>query len=433
MIFKAFGDIFNMINIITKKKSNYPMKLFFVSLLICLASCQNLSKKKNIKEESKLSAKVYSFDLDKEIKNCEAQLNQAVPKLTDLTKHPRLIETNETEWKEIPNGRLVWTSGFYPGILWYMYNLSKDEKWKKEAIKRTEVFEDFKTITEHHDIGFMMFPAYGNGYMLGDKKEYKDILLTSAQSLASRYNPNVGTIRSWSNKMHPRWQQHITIIDNMLNLELLFWAAKNGGSKEYYDIAVKHAETTMANHFRPDYTSWHVIEYDSISGKVLNRHTKQGYADDSRWSRGQAWGIYGYTMVYRETGDKKFLDFAVKITDKYLELLPEDYIPHWDFDVPNKEIEERDASAAAVVASGLLELSTLVEDKNKQEQYFDAAMRMLESLSSDAYSGVGKADSFLLHSTGAKSLGHEIDVALIYADYYYIEALDRLKKMELAN
>ena len=433
MIFKAFGDIFNMINIITKKKSNYPMKLFFVSLLICLASCQNLSKKKNIKEESKLSAKVYSFDLDKEIKNCEAQLNQAVPKLTDLTKHPRLIETNETEWKEIPNGRLVWTSGFYPGILWYMYDLSKDDKWKKEAIKRTEVFEDFKTITEHHDIGFMMFPAYGNGYMLGDKKEYKDILLTSAQSLASRYNPNVGTIRSWSNKMHPRWQQHITIIDNMLNLELLFWAAKNGGSKEYYDIAVKHAETTMANHFRPDYTSWHVIEYDSISGKVLNRHTKQGYADDSRWSRGQAWGIYGYTLVYRETGDKKFLDFAVKITDKYLELLPEDYIPHWDFDVPNKETEERDASAAAVVASGLLELSTLVEDKNKQEQYFDAAMRMLESLSSDAYSGVGKADSFLLHSTGAKSLGHEIDVALIYADYYYIEALDRLKKMELAN
>ena len=433
MIFKAFGDIFNMINIITKKKSNYPMKLFFVSLLICLASCQNLPKKKNIKEESKLSAKVYSFDLDKEIKNCEAQLNQAVPKLTDLTKHPRLIETNETEWKEIPNGRLVWTSGFYPGILWYMYDLSKDDKWKKEAIKRTEVFEDFKTITEHHDIGFMMFPAYGNGYILGDKKEYKDILLTSAQSLASRYNPNVGTIRSWSNKMHPRWQQHITIIDNMLNLELLFWAAKNGGSKEYYDIAVKHAETTMANHFRPDYTSWHVIEYDSISGKVLNRHTKQGYADDSRWSRGQAWGIYGYTMVYRETGDKKFLDFAVKITDKYLELLPEDYIPHWDFDVPNKEIEERDASAAAVVASGLLELSTLVEDKNKQEQYFDAAMRMLESLSSDAYSGVGKADSFLLHSTGAKSLGHEIDVALIYADYYYIEALDRLKKMELAN
>jgi len=406
------------------------MRLFFLSLLICLAGCQNLSKNKNIKVESTVNAKVNSFDLNKEIKNCEAQLNRSVPKLTDLSKHPRLIETTETEWKEIPNGRLVWTSGFYPGILWYMYDLTKDDKWKAEAIKRTEVFEDFKTINEHHDIGFMMFPAYGNGYIFGDKKEYKDILLTSGGSLASRFNPKVGTIRSWSNKMHPRWQQHITIIDNMLNLELLFWAAKNGGNPEFYDIAVKHAETTMKNHFRPDYTSWHVIEYDSISGKVLNRHTKQGYADDSRWSRGQAWGIYGYTMVYRETGDKKFLDFAKKLTDKYLELLPADYIPHWDFDVPNIENEERDASAAAVVASGLLELSTLVENKMEQEKYYNVAIRMLESLSSEEYSGVGKADSFLLHSTGAKSLGKEIDVALIYADYYYIEALDRLQKME---
>ena len=409
------------------------MKLLFVSLLVCFASCQNLSKNKNSIVDSKVTAKLNSFDLKKEIKNCEAQLDQAVPKLTDLSKHPRLIETNETEWKEIPNGRLVWTSGFYPGILWYMYDLTKDEKWKAEAIKRTEVFEDFKTINEHHDIGFMMFPAYGNGYIFGDKKEYKDILLTSAESLASRFNPKVGTIRSWSNKMHPRWQQHITIIDNMLNLELLFWAAKNGGNQEFYDIAVKHAETTMDNHFRPDYTSWHVIEYDSISGKVLNRHTKQGYADDSRWSRGQAWGIYGYTMMYRETGDKKFLDFAVNLTDKYLELLPVDYIPHWDFDVPNLENEERDASAAAIVASGLLELSTFVEDKKEQERYYNAAMRMLESLSSEDYSGVGKTDSFLIHSTGAKSLGHEIDVALIYADYYYIEALDRLQKMERSN
>ena len=409
------------------------MKLILVSFLICLASCKSLTKNKNSVVDNMAVANIVSFDLEREINNCEAQLNKSVPKLTDLTKHPRLIETNATEWKEIPNGRLVWTSGFYPGILWYMYDLTKDDKWKKEAIKRTEVFESFKTINEHHDIGFMMFPAYGNGYLFGDKMEYKDVLLTSAKSLASRYNPKVGTIRSWSNKMHPRWQQHITIIDNMLNLELLFWASKNGGDQKYYDIAVKHAETTMANHFRPDYTSWHVIEYDSISGDVLNRHTKQGYADDSRWSRGQAWGIYGYTTVYRETGDKKFLDFAVKLTDKYLELLPEDYIPHWDFDVPNKEKEERDASAAAVVASGLLELSTLVEDRNKQQQYYDAALRMLESLSSDEYSGVGKADSFLLHSTGAKSLGHEIDVALIYADYYYIEALARLKRMGQSN
>lgn len=407
------------------------MRIVLISLLICLTNCKDQKKSIEIVTPQKVDVHNANFDLEKEIENCEAQLEIVVPKLTDLTKHPRLIETNETEWKEIPNGRLVWTSGFYPGILWYMYDLTKDEKWKKEAIKRTEVFEDFKTITEHHDIGFMMYPAYGLGYELGAMKEYKDILLTSAASLASRYNPKVGTIRSWSNKMHPRWQQHITIIDNMLNLELLFWASNNGGGPIYKDIAIKHAETTMKNHFREDGTSWHVIEYDSVSGKVLNRHTKQGLNDDSRWSRGQAWGIYGYTLMFRETKDKKFLDFAQKVTDKYLELLPEDYIPHWDFDIDITKDDDRDASAAAVAASALLELSGYVEDEADQERYYTAALRMLASLSSPAYSGVGKADSFLLHSTGAKSLGHEIDVALIYADYYYIEALDRLKKMKI--
>ncbi|GAA4304599.1 glycoside hydrolase family 88 protein [Aestuariibaculum suncheonense] len=404
-------------------------KIFLLVFFLCLFNCK---KEKNETAEIKQTpnSEEVKLDLKSLIDDCESQLEISVPKLTDLTKHPRLIETDSTEWEEVPNNRLVWTSGFYPGILWYMYDISKDEKWKQEAIKRTEVFEDFKTITEHHDIGFMMFPAYGKGYELGEKKEYKNILLTSAASLASRFNPNVGTIRSWSNKMHPRWKQHITIIDNMLNLELLFWAAKHGGDKKFYDIAVKHAETTMKNHFRDDYTSWHVLEYDSITGAVLNRNTKQGYADDSRWSRGQAWGVYGYTMVYKETGDKKFLDFAQKLTDKYLSLLPDDYVPCWDFDVASDPNEEKDASAAAVVASALLDLSELVEDKKDQERYYNAALKMLESLGSYKYSGVGKADAFLLHSTGAKSLGHEIDVALIYADYYYIEALDRLKKIK---
>lgn len=404
---------------------------FLIAAIFCITSCKETPKNK-LQEIAKIEL-VADFNLENAINDCEAQLEITVPKLTDLSKHPRLIETDASEWKEIPNGRLVWTSGFYPGILWYMYDITKDEKWKVEAAKRTDVFEDFKTITEHHDIGFMMFPSFGNGYKFGDKKEYKDILLSSAASLASRYNPSVGTIKSWSNKMHPRWQQHITIIDNMINLELLFWAAKNGGDDKFRDIAIRHAETTMENHFRPDYTSWHVLEYDTITGNVLNKHTKQGYADDSRWSRGQAWGIYGYTMMYRETGDKKFLDFAQKLTDAYLKYLPEDYIPNWDFDAPNLEKEERDASAAAIVASGLLELSTFVNDKSKKEKYYNAALKMLSSLSSDRYSGVGKADAFLLHSTGAKSLGKEIDVALIYADYYYIEALDRLKKMGSTN
>tara|TARA_R110001606_G_scaffold253690_1_gene401445 strand:+ start:165 stop:1391 length:1227 start_codon:yes stop_codon:yes gene_type:complete len=400
--------------------------LLFV-LFMSIVSCNNSKKKDAVADTNQTEQKI---DLQKLINDCENQLEIAVPKLTDLSKHPRLIDADKKEWKQVTNDKLIWTSGFYPGILWYAYDVTKNEKWKEEAIKRTEIFEDFKNITEHHDIGFMMFPAYGKGYEIGEKEEYKDILLTSANSLASRFNPNVGTIKSWSNKMHPRWKEHITIIDNMLNLELLFWAAKNGGDSKLYDIAVKHAETTMENHFREDLTSWHVIEYDSINGKVLNHHTKQGFADDSRWSRGQAWGVYGYTMVYKETKDKKFLDFAQKITDKYLDLLPEDMVPAWDFDVQNDPKEEKDASAAAVVAAALLDLSMFVENKEDQERYYNAAIKMLASLGSENYSGVGKADSFLLHSTGAKSLGHEIDVALIYADYYYIEALSRLKKMQ---
>ncbi len=409
------------------KNGQVKNSLLLICLIAFFVSCNNAKKE----EQNKVvSTNNVSINLDKLIKDCENQLKIAVPKLTDLTKHPRLIDTDKKEWKEVGNHKLIWTSGFYPGVLWYAYDVTGNERWKNEAIKRTEVFEDFKNITEHHDIGFMMFPAYGNGYKIGGKKEYKDILLTSASSLASRFNPNVGTIRSWSNKMHPRWKQHITIIDNMLNLELLFWAAKNGGDKKFYDIAVKHAETTMKNHFRKDLTSWHVLEYDSINGNVLNRHTKQGFADDSRWSRGQAWGVYGYTMVYKETKDKKFLDFAQKLADKYISLLPEDMVPAWDFDVQSNPKEEKDASAAAVVASALLDLSTFVDNKADQDRYFNAGVKMLKSLGSDKYSAVGKADSFLLHSTGAKSLGHEIDVALIYADYYYIEALSRLKKLE---
>ena len=391
--------------------------IFFLFLLIAFAGCTKSSNPSHI-------------DLQKQIDDCENQLKIAVPKLTDLTKHPRLIDKDKKEWKEVTNDKLIWTSGFYPGVLWYAYDITGNERWKNEAIKRTEVFEDFQNIKEHHDIGFMMFPAYGNGYKISGKKEYKDILLNSAASLASRFNPNVGTIKSWSNKMHPRWKQHITIIDNMLNLELLFWAAKNGGHKKYYDIAVKHAETTMKNHFRKDLTSWHVLEYDSINGNILNRHTKQGFADDSRWSRGQAWGVYGYTMVYKETKDKKYLDFAKKLADTYLSLLPHDMVPAWDFDVQSNPKEEKDASAAAIVASSLMDLSTFVDSETDQERYFNAGVEILKSLGSEKYSAVGKADSFLLHSTGAKSLGHEIDVALIYADYYYIEALSRLQKLQ---
>jgi len=223
--------------------------------------------------------------------------------------------------------------------------------------------------------------------------------------------------------------RHNTIMDNMINLELLFWASKNGGGKRLYDIAVSHATTTMKNHFRPDYSSYHVVVYDTATGKKIKGITHQGYSDNSMWARGQSWAIYGYTMVYRETKDERFLDFAQKVTDVYLERLPKDLIPYWDFDDPSIPNAPRDASVACVVASALLELSRFVKDESKTKLYQEKAEAMLKELSAH-YQSRDVNNAFLLHSTGHKPAGSEIDASIIYADYYYIEALLREKKLK---
>lgn len=225
------------------------------------------------------------------------------------------------------------------------------------------------------------------------------------------------------------WPQHNTIMDNMINLELLFWASKNGGSKKLYTIAVSHAAVTMDNHFRPDFTSYHAVVYDKETGKKIKAVTHQGYSDSSMWARGQSWAIYGYTMVYRETKDPKFLDFAHKVTRVYLDRLPKDLIPYWDFDDPTIPNSPRDASAAAVVASALLELSSYTKDSVLAKEYFDKAEKMLKELS-DNYQSRNKNTALLLHSTGHKPAGSEVDYSIIYADYYYVEALLRYKKLK---
>lgn len=215
----------------------------------------------------------------------------------------------------------------------------------------------------------------------------------------------------------------------MINLELLFWASKNGGSRRLYEIAVQHAKTTMRNHFRPDYSSYHVVVYDS-TGKAVKKITHQGYSDSSMWARGQAWAIYGYTMAYRETRDGDFLGFAQKVADVYLQRLPDDFIPYWDFNAPGIPDEPRDASAAAVTASALIELSTFVTDSSKSAHYRNMAGKMLAALSSEKYQSRKVNDALLLHSTGHRPNNNEVDASIIYADYYYMEALLRLKKLE---
>ena len=361
---------------------------------------------------------------------CEEQTLESLAVLNDTTRMPRNILSGEEQKQWSCTSIYDWTSGFWPGILWYIYEYTRDDEIRKQAERYSSaLFPVVDRKADNHDLGFMMFCSSGNAYRLTGEQKYKEILLRSADSLATLFDIRVGTIHSWPGMRKQKGWPHNTIIDNMLNLELLFWASKNGGGKDLYNIAYSHALVTSQNQFREDYSTCHVVVYDTIGGKRISQLTHQGYADKSMWARGQAWAIYGFTMCYRETGEPSFLEVAQKAADIYLKRLPEDYIPYWDFDVPNLLNEPRDASAAAVVASGLLELSSYVKDKAKVDTYFNSAVKMIEALSSPAYRSGQNNNAFLLHSTGHKPNGTEIDASIIYADYYYVEALIRLNRI----
>lgn len=384
------------------------------SLFVLFCSCSSHSK----------------FEVEPLLDYCEGQIEKSLNSLDDTTQMPRNILSDKDERKWNCTSIYDWTSGFWPGILWYAYEYSHDAEIKKQAERYSSaLYPVLGHKPGNHDLGFMMYCSLGNAYRLTGEQKYKEMLLRAADSLATLFDERVGTIHSWPGMRQQKGWPHNTIIDNMLNLELLFWAAKNGGDKRLYDIAFSHAEVTANNQFRDDYSTCHVVVYDTLSGKRISQLTHQGYADESLWARGQAWAIYGFTMCYRETGNVVFLDVAQKATDTYLQRLPADYIPYWDFDAPGIPEEPRDASAAAVVASGLLELSSYIKDKKKAGHYFDAAIKMLEALSSPAYLSGEVNNAFLLHSTGHKPHGSEIDASIIYADYYYIEALIRLNRI----
>jgi unsaturated chondroitin disaccharide hydrolase len=368
------------------------------------------------------------FDEEKALNYCVDKVNRAITHLTGYNSLPRTIATGNLQWE----GRNYkdWTSGFWPGVLWYTYEYTKDEKWKRTADSFSNTLKPLAySKANDHDLGFQIFCSYGNGYRLTKNENYKQIILATADTLATLFNKKVGTILSWPhNGIKNNWP-HNTIIDNMMNLELLFWAARNGGRKALYDIAVSHANTTMQNHFRKDHSSYHVIIYDTVTGKKIKGITAQGYSDNSMWARGQAWGIYGFTLCYRETKNKTYLNFAEKITDIFLKKLPADGIPYWDFDAPAIPNEPKDAAAAAITASALLELSGFVKNKTQAAYYRSKAEQILTKLSSAEYQDKNN-DAFLLHSTGHKPAGWEIDVPMIYTDYYYLEALMRLNELK---
>jgi len=314
-----------------------------------------------------------------------------------------------------------WTSGFFPGSLWALYRFTGKDQWKSAAQKWTGGLESQKNNKGTHDLGFMLYDSYGAGYSITKEAAYKAVLLQGASSLATRYHPEVGAIRSWDN---PDFHYPV-IIDNLMNLELLFWATGVSGDSSFYKIAVAHANTDLEYRWRPDGSSYHVLDFDPSTGKLLRRMTHQGYSDSSCWARGQAWGIYGYTVLYRETGDKRYLERAVGAADYFIEQTDKiaDHIPNWDFQAPADA--PKDASAAAVAASGMIELSRYAGAK-----YFDKAEEMLRSLCSEAYlAQPGTNNYFLLkHSTGHKPHNSEIDVPIVYADYYFLEALWRYRE-----
>ncbi len=374
--------------------------------------------------------KTAGIDVSKQLDYCVVQAAKTFSiARPDTMNLPRSIDKGKTEWHYI--SYKDWTSGFWPGILWYAYEYTKDNKWKEAANRFSK---ELTPLSQHpasdHDLGFQVYCSFGNGWRLTGDTNYKKILLATADTLATLFNPKVGTILSWPAMVKKQGWPHNTIIDNMMNLELLSWASKHGGSRRLYDMAVTHAETTMKNHFRPDYSAYHVVVYDTVTGKKIKGITHQGYADSSMWARGQAWAMYGFTMMYRETKEPVFLDFVQKVANVYLQRLPADLVPYWDFSAPGIPDAPRDVSAAAVAASALLELSTLVKDNAVSMEYRGKAEQMLAALSSGKYQSRSINNAFLLHSTGNKPVEGEVDASIIYADYYYMEALLRLKKLQ---
>lgn len=331
--------------------------------------------------------------------------------------------------KDISSDSRWWCSGFFPGSLWYLYENTKDPKMLEYAKLFTDRVEREKYTTNNHDVGFMLYCSFGNGLRLTGNEHYKEVLLTGARSLATRYKENVGLIRSWD-FFRDKWQYPV-IIDNMMNLELILWAADYSGDAQLKKIAISHADKTLEHHFRPDHSSFHVVSYDTITGLPHLKQTHQGFSAESAWSRGQSWGLYGYTYMYRETKDEKYLEMAKNIANYMIHhpRMPKDYIPYWDFDAPEIPNTSRDASAATIMASALIELSDFVDEKLAKE-YMDVVETQIRTLASPEYTAnLGENGCFILkNSVGAYLFKSEVDVPLTYADYYYLEALTRLKK-----
>ena len=389
--------------------------IFFITSLLCLA-CQ---KQESMEE---LTARVFERAAA-QMELMDKNLDSAAVSNPGVAIYPRSINKEGALWT---SNYKWWCSGFYPGSMWYVYEYTGDEKIKELALEYQAGLEPLRFRKDDHDIGFQLMCSYGNCLRLTEDQTCVPVLIDGANSLASRFDPEVGCTRSWS---FGKWSFPV-IVDNMLNMELLLKAAELGGSASLKNVALAHARTTMKNHFREDKSCFHLVDYNPETGEVVGKQTVQGLADDSAWARGQAWGLYGFTMVYRFCKEQDILDHAIAIAEYLLSRLPEDGVPFWDYDSAEIPNDVRDASAAAIMASGLIELSQYV-DAEKAERYLATAEKMLRTLASEEYlCAEGEDYGFLLkHSTGNKNTDSEVDVPLTYADYYFLEALIRWSRL----
>ncbi len=392
---------------------NYMKKTILISIFLVIPLMVN-GREESMK---KLTARVFEraaaqfMLLDSNVTSLAAD--------SDMLVYPRSTNVDGTLWT---SDYKWWCSGFFPGSLWYVYEYTGNEHYKDLALKYQAGLEPLRHRTDDHDIGFQLMCSYGNCLRITKDSQCVTVLLDGANSLATRFDPEVGCTRSWDTKKYV----FSVIIDNMMNLELLLQAVELGGDDSLKEIAISHARTTMKNHFREDNSAYHVLDYNPENGEVIERYAGQGYSPESAWARGQAWALYSFPMVYRFTRDPQMLDHAIAVAEYIIPRLPEDGIPYWDFDSPDIPNDVKDASAAAIMACGLIELSGYV-DGEKSRRYLEVAEKMIRSLASDTYlAAEGEQYGFLLkHCTGFRLRNSEVDAPLTYADYYFLEALMR--------
>jgi len=406
-----------------------------LKLLVAILIIANISACKKEKKEVATDAKIETKTelINRVFAFSEKQYDSLIHRIENnkpLLQPRGVTEDGDLRLKPFQD----WTSGFFPGALWYIYKNNTSEKWKNYAMKFTEALDSVKYITNSHDLGFMLNCSFGNGYLQTKNLAYKEVIVKGASSLITRYRPVIGTIQSWDTTPDMGWISKRgwdtpVIVDNMMNLDLLYRAFEYSKDSAFYKIATQHAKTTLQHHFRDNYSSFHVVDYDAKTGEVRSRQTAQGYIDSSSWARGQAWGLYGFTQTYKNTKDTLFLNQAKGIANYIMTStkIPEDHIPFWDYDAPKIPNEPRDASAAAITASALLTLQEFVPEK--REEMLAYATQILRRLSTDDYlAAYGENQGFILkHSVGNIHTGEENDKPLNYADYYFLEALSKWK------